>query len=198
MKVVNSLISSSNDGMVKVGLGQRLVRKIPHIKLTEGSVSSFMQSAYDKISSPEQRLIMGATALFTQPFIDLNNKRVNEDTRLMAFSRTLAKIIVGTTVGVIVRKECIRLAKNFSTLIPFKKLDGTIAARKADSRSFLAPKRVDIYSPDKKRGYENTVGTLLGIGVMLVTNFLIDAPLTQIFTNIFYKHVKNVGGSDEN
>ena len=27
------------------------------------------------INSPEQRLILGATALATQPFIDLNNKK---------------------------------------------------------------------------------------------------------------------------
>ena len=149
---------------------------------------------FSEFSSPEQRLILGVTALFTQPFIDLNNKRVNEETRLMSFSRTLAKIVIGTTVGVLVRKECIKHAHKYTSMIVTEKLDGIgKEARAAAKDSFLSPSFVRTFNPIYRDNYVNAIGTFMGIGVSLVTNFLIDAPLTQIFTNKLYKYLKNKG-----
>lgn len=152
---------------------------------------------FSEFSSPEQRLILGVTALCTQPFIDLNNKRVSEDTRLMSFSRTLAKILIGTAVGVLVRKECIKFAHKYTQMEVIDKLEGAgkYAIAKAKD-SFLSPEFVRTYNDIYRDNYVNAIGTFMGIGVSLITNFLIDAPLTQIFTNKCYKYLKNKG--DEN
>ena len=107
------------------------------VEFSSSTVSNVLQKINKNVSSPEQRLILGVTALFTQPFIDLSNKRVNEETRLMSFARTLSKIVVGTTVGVLVRKECIRLAHNYSTIDAIPKLNAIeYFGTKANKHSF--------------------------------------------------------------
>lgn len=169
--------------------------------------SNFLEKVNQNVSSPEQRLILGVTALFLQPFIDLNNKRVNEETRLMSFSRTLSKIVVGTTVGVLVRKGCIKLAQNYTKVVPQMKeaCKDAIAelrkkgenpenhpvrwAKRGDKNYLLAPDYVRTYMDDYYKNYVNALGSVMGIGVSLVTNFLIDAPLTQIMTNSVYKKI---------
>ncbi len=46
----------------------------------------------------------------------------------------------------------------------------------------------------KDKGHTSAViGTLMGLGVMIFTNFLIDVPLTDKFTNLFTKHAKKKG-----
>ena len=59
-------------------------------------------------------MILGATALATQPVIDLKNKEVDEETRMTSVARTIAKIVAGTIVGVVVRYAGIEAAKAFS------------------------------------------------------------------------------------
>ena len=161
--------------------------------ITNKTISSVLRR-FSEFSSPEQRMFLGVTALFTQPFIDLNNKRVNEDTRLMSFARTLSKIIIGTTVGVLVRKECIKIARDYTKMTAIDKVAGVGKyAVAAEKNSFLSPKYVRSYNEIYRDNYVNALGTFAGIGVSLFTNFLIDAPLTQIFTNICYKYLKNKG-----
>ena len=134
------------------------------------------------ISSPENRLILGVSALMSQPFIDGCNKNVDEKTRKYSVARTLAKIIVGTTTGVIIRRGCIKAIDAFTTLpekitpdMKFKWL-----------RQCLLPKIKNI-DPEQFVQYKNTMGTLLALGVMVFTNFLIDAPCTKWLTNVFSK-----------
>lgn len=161
------------------------------VEISSPTVSSVLQKINKHVSSPEQRLILGVTALFTQPFIDLSNKRVNEETRLMSFARTLAKIVVGTTVGVLVRKECIRLAHHYSKMDAIPKLNAIESfGTKANKYSFLSPQYVRTYNKDFHNNYANALGSYLGIGVSLVTNFLIDAPLTQLLTNHTFNVLK--------
>lgn len=165
-------------------------------EITSKTLSSVLKK-FSEFSSPEQRLILGVSALFTQPFIDLNNKRVNEDTRLMSFSRTLAKIIIGTTVGVLVRKECIKFAQKYTNMIAVDKMSGVGKyAIAAEKDSFLSPKFVRTFNQIYHDNYVNAIGTFMGIGVSLITNFLIDAPLTQIFTNKCYKYLKEKGNEN--
>lgn len=140
-------------------------------EITSKTLSAILRFADNHVSSPEQRLIMGVTALFSQPFIDLNNKRVNEETRLMSFSRTLAKIVVGTTVGFSVRKGAIKFAKDY------------IVKKMPEHQKNLN----DLICQNQA----NTIGSVLGIVVSLFTNFLIDAPLTQIMTNYCYRKLQN-------
>lgn len=136
-----------------------------------------------KISSPQNRLILGVTALFSQPFIDAANKKVDSETKKVSVCRTLAKIIVGTTTGVLIRWGCIRSIDAFTKLpsqIPanakFKKL-----------KSCLLPSVK--YTAEMMSNYKSVLGTLLGLAVMTYTNFSIDAPLTRLLTNVFVKGV---------
>ncbi len=171
-----------------------VIKNIPKgIVIDSNFLTSFLRKVNQNVSSPEQRLIMGVTALASQPFIDLNNKRVNEETRLMSFSRTLSKIIVGTTVGVLVRKGCIKLAGKQTkiNILPKSKGGGFWGHRK-EKNGALAPDYIRTYTQDFHRNYINALGSVLGIGVSLITNFLIDAPLTQIMTNRIYKNITDL------
>ena len=51
-----------------------------------------------KINSPQQRFILGLTAIMIQPVIDYTNRNVDEETREVSAARTAAKIIAGTSV----------------------------------------------------------------------------------------------------
>ena len=146
------------------------------------------------VSSPEQRLLLGATALATQPFIDYNNKNVDESTRMISVARTLAKIIAGTAVGVGVRYGCIKLAEKYGK---------TVIEELGKNRIKVFPKtKNDIFAPDfpnlgmSREKFEKrlavhraTVGTILATLVMVGTNFLIDAPLTRFLTGKFSKFI---------
>lgn len=132
-----------------------------------------------EISSPENRLILGITALASQPFIDAQNKTLDDDIKGVVISRTIAKIIVGTTTGVLIRKGCIKAIDLMATM-PKK------GVQLPKIRQILLP-AVQKIDPEILKQYKNTMGTLLGLGVMLFTNFLIDAPLTQLLTNVMIK-----------
>ena len=131
-----------------------------------------------KITSPENRLIMGVTALASQPFLDLYNKDVDEKTRIVSCAKTIAKIAVGTTVGVIVRKSSIGLAKKWCRIPDSSNTLSKMA-------TIFTPKGIDFVKEKKLIDrHSNTMGTVLGTSVGLVTNFVIDMPLTKILTNV--------------
>lgn len=132
-----------------------------------------------EITSPQNRLIMGVTALATQPFIDLKNDKVDEKTRVMSCAKTLAKILVGTTVGVIVRHSAIKLAKQ-GCKDPAKGLGKWASVFIPEGVNFQ--KEADFIAQHK-----NTIGTVIGTLTGIVTNFIIDMPLTKILTSVFIK-----------
>lgn len=141
-----------------------------------------------EISSPENRLILGITALASQPFIDAKNKTLDEEIKGVVIARTIAKIIVGTTTGVLIRKGCIKAIDLMAT-VPKK----GITMPKIRQILLPAVQKIDL---DILKQYKNTMGTLLGLGVMLFTNFLVDAPLTQLLTNVMVK--AKYGGGKKN
>ena len=137
----------------------------PIIKLGEKPMKILGYCA-NKLAGPENRLILGVSALASQPFIDFYNKNVDEETRKYSVCKTISKIIIGTTVGVIVRSLAIKYSARF-----LKSVDV----------SAVAP---DILkSPESRKILQNTIGDILGLGICLFTNFLIDAPLTKKGTN---------------
>lgn len=157
------------------------------------------------INSPEQRLIQGATALMTQPFIDLNNKNVDEDTRMMSVARTLAKIIAGTTVGVLVRQGSISLIKAMSQY-KFNPMvtTGSKLQKVSTLRSLFLPVFKTVGSAMTEQAakeemnlYRKGMGTFVGTMAGLITNFLIDAPATKWLTGIFYKKIKKDDNQSE-
>ena len=120
--------------------------------------------------------------LVYEPFIDLYNKKVDEDTRKVSAARTVAKIIAGTLTGVLIRSGCIHAIDAFtkypSQITPdmkFKKL-----------RSLFAPSEGLL---NDLSYYKKSLGTIISLFVMVFTNFLIDAPLTKFLTNKFVDRI---------
>ncbi len=155
-------------------------------------VLNALKFAGAKISSPEQRMVLGGTALMSQPFVDLNNKNVDEETRKLSCSRTCAKIIAGTTVGVAVRYLAIGIVNKFTNY------EGKVTK----FNSMLLPHSVNskIVGKDilpKINLYRKGLGTFLGVFAGLFTNFLIDAPLTKKMTGKFYNFIKNREGVEK-
>ena len=138
-----------------------------------------------KIHSPEQRLVLGATALATQPFIDLKNKDVDAETRKTSVARTLAKIVAGTLVGVAVRQAGISFVRKYS------QYDPNLCSGLVSSIKPIFPIAADKLEK-KFELYRKAMGTFVATIAMIGTNFLLDAPLTKYFTGVFQKSLANV------
>ena len=157
---------------------QKLLDSMPLKTIDDAGKVERWKKYDDNLSHPaKNRLIMGATALVTQPTIDYFNRSVDEDTRKVSRNRTLAKIIVGTLVGIGVRGSCFELVKNMTDIKGKKKL----------SRFLLPPKEFANLVKNEKylKNYRNALSTFIALLVMTVTNFAIDAPLTLLLTNYF-------------
>ena len=118
---------------------------------------------------------MGATAIVTQPLIDINNKKVDEETRRISRNRTIAKILVGTGVGICIRGSCYELVQKMTNLEGKSKFSKRLLPN-AYIKEFIE-------KPKFLKNYRSALSTALAILVMSVTNFVIDAPLTAILTN---------------
>jgi len=151
-------------------LGQRiyngaskLYRKIPNITINNPALFNRLSDLATKAASPAvNRLILGVAALLIQPMIDYHNHKVDQETRKVSACRTAAKIIAGTSVGMIVREFCYRVSKNPKLLPPGLNLP-----------------------PDKIANYQIALATFMALGMMVFTNFLLDAPLTTYLSNKF-------------
>lgn len=150
----------------------------------------------EKINSPQQRLILGATALATQPFIDLNNKKVDKDTRAASVARTIAKIIAGTIVGVAIRAGSINLIKKLSNA-ELKTINGVQKICKKSKKDIFVPvfaklkpnTTIEEFRKQYNK-YTQALGTFLGSVAMIYTNFKVDAPLTRWGTSQLTDDIK--------
>lgn len=151
-----------------------------------------------KVNSPEQRLMLGATALVTQPLIDMCNKSVDKETRKTSVARTLAKVIAGTLVGFAVRKVSISTIKAFSGYLaksgPADELMSVTRKRKWDIFVPMFesikeyPKTCREFEKDMV-AYRKGMGTLVATVAMIFTNFALDAPLTKYLTDVFGRKI---------
>ncbi|MBP3924204.1 hypothetical protein J6E39_03070 [bacterium] len=161
---------------------QSFYNAIPNFQFKNKKTIDTFDKIGQKISSAENRLILGATALMSQPFIDASNKSVDEDTRKVSVARTIAKIVVGTTTGFLIRKGCIKLIKSSSKLE--NSVDKFGKKIKLDKfNTFFSPKGVKSDKTEAYSQYQNALGTIVALVVMMITNFAIDAPLTKLLTN---------------
>lgn len=126
----------------------------------------FVCDCAKKIAGPENRLILGVSALASQPFIDYYNKSVDEKTRKYSVCKTIAKIVVGTVVGYMVRTATIKYSGNLLKHVDITKIVPDVTK-----------------NPNTRKTLQTTIGDILGIGVCLFSNFLIDVPLTKAGTN---------------
>ena len=158
---------------------EKIMDVLPNAELKDDSSKREIKRKIDEtLSKPAQnRLIMGLTALLTQPWIDYFNHRVDEDTRKVARNRTIAKIIAGTTVGMIVRGSCYKLVEKTTD----------IEAKGKNSKRLIPKKYMEEFLHDahKLKNYRNALSTIVAIIAMCFTNFLIDAPVTRYLTNKF-------------
>ena len=172
--------------------------------VTNNRIINAVNRAGRRLNSVEQRIVLGATALLSQPFFDYFNKNVNEDTRKVSTARTVAKIVAGTLVGVAVRILCIKGFRKFSNY-DLKIVNGCV-------EKVLPKTNKDVFVPvfaklkkgmtvdEFKNDYENYVktGGVIGASLaMIATNFLLDAPLTNILTNKMTSCMKLSGESKE-
>ena len=134
--------------------------KLPNIQLGEKAFGNANKIS-KFISNPVgNRLVLAGTGILLQPTIDYYNKKVDRKTREVSATRTAAKIIAGTAVGLVVRGACLALSKNPKFIPEFVK----------GSQQSIDKFRI-IFS------------TLSAMAVMTVTNFLVDAPLTTKLSN---------------
>ena len=164
---------------------QTVLNAIPNYECNNSATVDLIKKTGEKVSSAEQRLILGASALISQPFIDSHNKHVNEKTREVSVARTIAKIIAGTTTGFLIRKGCIKGIEKLSKIpadnIPWIK-------------TIFTPAGVKDNTTEKFLQYRNAMGTIVALVAMMVTNFLIDAPLTKFLTNVLIKKQEDKNG----
>ena len=124
------------------------------------------------------RGIMGATAILTQPTIDYYNHRVDDETRTVSRNRTIAKIIAGTLVGMFVVRGPVYKAVEKMTDITGKNKYSKLLLPKAFIQRLMKNNR-------ELTNYRATLAMLMALIAMSVTNFVLDAPLTIMLTNIF-------------
>lgn len=161
-----------------VNITNSIVKRLSIREFQNERFVNFVNWCGKNISTPENRLILGVTALATQPFIDLYNKRVDPETRKVSVARTIAKIIAGTTTGVILRASFIKFSKKYSSLDPLAK----------GLKRFLTPRNAPSEINYAYEQYQKMMGTIFGVLFsVIVTNFAIDAPATKYLTNYFNK-----------
>ena len=165
-------------------------------KILSNKTAGYVEGLGVNFDSAMQRGLMGVLAFFTQPFIDKKNKNVDEETRKASSARTTAKIIAGTTTGVIIREGLIQLTKMFSKNdnileYEFKHKKANIGKTYIPKVNFKKYQQILLEtandSAEKIKRTRNAIGTIAAIVVMLYTNFAIDAPLTTFLTNKLYK-----------
>ena len=165
--------------------------------ISNKTVASCLDWAGRCLHAPEQRIILGATALATQPFIDLKNKNVDKETRKTSAARTVAKIVAGTAVGVAVRYAGIAFVKKFcqydkvfnsaglvERVIPKK--GRSLFVPLLTGKDSIFPIAEDVLTKRFEK-FQKAIGTFVATVVMIATNFLLDAPLTKWLTNIGVK-----------
>lgn len=158
----------------------------------------FLKKIGDVLNAPEQRLILGATALATQPFIDFYNRAADEETRAVSTARTIGKIVAGTLTGVLIRYGAIKGFKHFAQY-NIKHENGIVkeVTQKTKNDIFfplLAKFKQNQSVEEFKRCYDkyvNFLGNTTAAVVMIFTNFLIDAPLTKVICNYLNPKIKS-------
>jgi len=156
----------------------KIVNKIPARKFNGERGEKIIHWFGENISTPENRLIIGVTALMSQPFIDLYNKDVDEKTRIVSCARTTAKIVAGTILGVTIRGGLIKLTQKYSKL-------GEAGTKKIN-KLFTPPSAPEKMTYSYKQ-YQNAMGMILAVGAMVLTSFALEGLSTKYLTNVLMK-----------
>ncbi len=160
---------------------QKILDASPSYTFADGEKTVKRWVDFDnKLSKPaENRCVMGATAILLQPTIDASNKKVDKETRQISICRTLAKIIAGTCVGMMVRGSVYKAVAKMTNMEGTSKYSKSLLPKDKSCINDL------IKYPKKLTNYKSALSTGIAIAAMCVTNFLLDAPLTVFLTNKF-------------
>ena len=175
------------------GIGSRILDCIPNSTINTSDRCNRIGNA---LSRPDvNRLVMGGTAVVTQPFFDYYNPDVDEDTAKTSACRTLGKILAGTFVGCIVRNLCYRATEVITNVNPgVEGFRSSFLPTNEQIVKFQSTNQLDWL-----KKYRNGLSTIIGLVVMLFTNFLFDAPLTNKITNklLTYFNLKEAPDKNE-
>lgn len=161
------------------------------------NVQKVLKSA-DNFSSVHQKLILGTFGLIVQPAIDLRNKEVDKDTRKISALRSAAKAIIGTATGLVVRTATIKGAElAFSKKGSGGKILDEQKIYRTFKKGFDSLKLDDGKLSDAIKRTPSVIGSLVALGVMIFTNFLVDAPLTNLTMEKLDKLVPNLGNKEK-
>ncbi|MBQ3310699.1 hypothetical protein IJG72_01335 [bacterium] len=128
-----------------------------------GQNSQKFLSGLSNLSSAKQKVILTVPTLILNPLIDLNNKKVDEETRKASACRSVASALGGSAVGIIVRDGCRRLCQySIDKGMIFK---GMFEKEKSMGK--------EIYQKAIKN-HAGIVGTIAALGVMAFTDFFVD------------------------
>lgn len=156
---------------------QKIVDAAPSTTFNDGEQILKNWVRFDeRMSKPaENRGVMGATAIILQPSIDASNKRVDDETRHVSICRTIAKIVAGTGVGMVVRGSAYKAVEKMTDP----------EAKGSYGKTLLPKKYIEelAQNPKLMKNYRSALSTGIAIAAMCVTNFLVDAPLTVFLTN---------------
>lgn len=139
------------------------------------------------ITSWQQRLALGVTAMAIQPSIDLNNKAVEPEVRKLSAKRSFSKALVGMTTGIIVRGGCMKLVEEGLKKDSFANTLAKMTASE-NTKEAIDKSKDFIKNQGGAKKYASIIGTVVALGVMLFTNFLVDAPVTNWLTNKLNKN----------
>lgn len=172
---ISAISKTASRSWTASNLRRRLFESLPNITIDKEKLACKIGRI---ISRPDVgRGIMGATAILTQPFIDYYNPKVDRDTAKVSTCRTIGKIIAGTTIGCGVRSLCY-----YGT----QALTNTKPNAKWWQKLLLPPKsvvtRMNLKYGDWIKNYNSVLATLIGLGVMLFTNVMLDVPFTNFIT----------------
>jgi len=175
--------------MQELTVVDRIAKALPAFNFNSAKLSKRIQWLGKHISTPESVLIVGATALASQPFFDLYNKKTDEKTRKVSCYRTISKIIATTLTGFLIRRGFINLVKNNSVI--GEEVSKTF-------KKFFTPSDATDFDHAYEK-YQNGLGTILALITMIFTNFAIDAPLTMFLTHRLAKKTleKDEKGGDD-
>ena len=144
------------------------------------------------INSWQQRAALGLAAITFQPIIDLHNKELDEKTNRISANRSFAKGLVGAATGIVVRGGCMaateKVLKNENIADKGAKITADNKTQEAIEKS-----KDFIKNQGGAKKYAAVIGTFVALGVMLITNFAIDAPITNWLTNLLDKKSENKG-----
>ncbi len=134
------------------------------------------------ISTPQQRMLVGGSALILHPIIDLNNKKVDKRTRETSASRSMSRAIVGTISGIAVRALCNNAGDKLS---------------KSKNPTFAIDALKNANSAQLKR-YGVVLGSILSLLALSVSNMIFDVPLINKYQNLINEKVFHNKPNDKN